>query len=139
MEQLAVNARNERFEIEVLDGIRVARDWLDLLYRIELEPDDRAAKAIEVAIRLSDQICVLGLRRHFDNDAKIAEEVSNIKLQASKIEERSINRYSLADQTPLEPEIVAKLILKYDEDSGHAIRKSWNVQTIKWRKAKLML
>ena len=127
MEQIQESGNRFEFKDQIIDAMLVAKEWLNILSKIELKDEVRAAKAIEVAIKLSAQICVLGLRQLKQTDQDIAQGLQSIILDnAYTIERDAIYRYSIASQKP-EPEIVAKLYKKYDHDNkgifGRAERK----------------
>jgi hypothetical protein len=112
------------FNEQLLDAIGVTKEWLDILSKIELKDEVRAAKIIEVAIKLVAQICVLGLRKLGQKDQEIAEGLRGVILDNEyKVEHDSIYRYSIADQRP-EPEIAAKLFVKYGQDNKGLYRRA---------------
>ena len=128
----------------ITSGIESAKNYLDLLTRIELQPakkevsepwdehDIKSAKAIEVAQKLLLQLCVLELRKRYaindpdidgmsELDRRIAAmlEKDNKKVnlcsnEKANVKERQILRYATAEDKPDHPETAAKLLKLMD-------------------------
>jgi hypothetical protein len=97
------------FEDGLLNAILAAREWLDILYKIDLIDENdklvdnhiRAAKAIEVACKLSNQICILGLDRLGKSHVAVSRRLKTVSLDTKCIVgPRQIDRYALAENLP---------------------------------------
>ena len=127
---------NMEFEDQIEGAMLIAKEWLGLLSRIVLTDEERVAKTVEVALKLSAQILVLALRHLDQDDHTIAGDLKEIKLRADyTVDHDAIFRYALAEQLP-KPETVAKLYTKYVKDSKSAFKRAEKRKTVKLVAAK---
>lgn len=114
------------FSEQVIGAMKVAKECLDVLSKIQLTDEVRVVKAIEVAHKLSAQLSVLSIRKRNIKSVDIAERLKEQVLDNKYVEYEAIDRYRLAMQLP-DPEIVAKLYrqfdLVYDGAPERAIKK----------------
>ena len=85
---------------QVIGAMNVAKEYLDVLSKIELTDEVRVVKAIEAAHKLSAQLSVFSLRERKIPSADIADRLKKQVLDNKSVKYEAIDRYRLADQLP---------------------------------------